>query len=73
MQSVEAMMELGPREKEEFLTEIYKALASISTLRDKVRDQLGRHMMGRAAGACIVEPRLPEPRQHTMRSELAGF
>lgn len=38
MQSVEAMMELGPGEKEEFLTEIYKALASISTLRDKARD-----------------------------------
>ena len=35
-QSLEAMMELGPGEKEEFLTEIYKALASISTLRDKV-------------------------------------
>ena len=33
-------MELGPGEKEEFLTEIYKALASISTLRDKVSQLL---------------------------------
>ena len=30
-------MELEPRKKEEFLTDIYKALASISTAREKVR------------------------------------
>ena len=35
-QSLEAMMELGPGDKEDFLTQIYKALASISTLREKV-------------------------------------
>jgi len=44
-QSLEAMMELQPGEKEEFLTEIYKALASISTLREKAR--------GLVAGHCV--------------------
>ncbi len=36
-------MELQPGEKEEFLTEIYKALASISTLREKVRTLVASH------------------------------
>ncbi len=50
-QSVEAMMELPPGEKEEFLTDIYKALASISTLRDKVRDRhMGRSQVPAPAG-----------------------
>ena len=42
VQSLEAMMELQPGEKEEFLTEIYKALASISTLREKARTSCSR-------------------------------
>ena len=56
-------MELQPGDKEEFLTEIYKALASISTLREKVRRLITGHLRfwpvtGR--GAIMIEFRLPD-------------
>ncbi len=63
-------MELGPGDKEDFLTQIYKALASISTLREKVSleanqtrcrpAELGALVLNKSPCACPAQPKLQQ-------------